>query len=188
MLFRKEIWDKLADGTVTVAIRRQKRPTVKTGGTLQSPAGLLAIDSVEEIQPGDVTVEDARRAGFPDVESSLAELRPEGQLYRVRFHHLGADPRVELRTRDDLAEDELAGLVRTVRRMPYGIAILRLIGANPGVVSTDLAPQLELERLPFKARVRRLKALGLTESLKVGYQLSPRGEALLARAGDELES
>jgi hypothetical protein len=44
VLFRKDLWDKLADGSVTVAIRRQKRPTVRAGGTLQSPAGQLAID------------------------------------------------------------------------------------------------------------------------------------------------
>jgi len=188
VLFRKDLWDKLADGTVTVAIRRQKRPTVRAGGTLQTRAGVLAIDSVEEIQPEDVTAEDARRAGFDDVEGALAELRPEGQLYRIHFHHLGEDPRVELRARHDLSEVELAGLVRSVRRMPYGAAILRLIRARPGVVSTELAPQLDLERLPFKARVRRLKALGLTESLAVGYRLSPRGEALLSRAGDELEA
>ena len=31
--------------------------------------------------------------------------------------------------------------------------------------------------LPFKRNVRKLKELGLTESLEVGYRLSPRGEA-----------
>ena len=36
-----------------------------------------------------------------------------------------------------------------------------------------------MERLRFKERVRRLKALGLTESLEVGYRLSPRGQAFL---------
>jgi hypothetical protein len=35
------------------------------------------------------------------------------------------------------------------------------------------------ERLPFKADVRKLKELGLTESLRIGYRLSPRGRALL---------
>src|SRR5688572_17235512 len=34
----------------------------------------------------------------------------------------------------------------------------------------------------FKLDVRKLKALGLTEGLEVGYQLSPRGVALLAAA------
>jgi hypothetical protein len=31
----------------------------------------------------------------------------------------------------------------------------------------------------FKADVRKLKELGLTESLEVGYRLSPRGRAVL---------
>ena len=39
---------------------------------------------------------------------------------------------------------------------------------------------LELDKVKFKNNVRRLKALGLTESLEVGYRLSPRGAALLA--------
>ena len=43
----------------------------------------------------------------------------------------------------------------------------------------DLADALGRERLPFKADVRKLKALGLTESLPIGYRLSPRGEAFL---------
>ena len=46
----------------------------------------------------------------------------------------------------------------------------------------DLAAELGMERLPFKTDVRKLKALGLTESLDVGYRLSPRGTAFLAAA------
>lgn len=47
------------------------------------------------------------------------------------------------------------------------------------MVSTTLAGRVGLERLDFKERVRKLKALGLTLSLDVGYRLSPRGEAFL---------
>jgi hypothetical protein len=57
--------------------------------------------------------------------------------------------------------------------------VLRLIADNPGVVSTDLAPQVGMERPPFKLNVRKLKASGLTESLEIGYQVSPRGRAVL---------
>jgi hypothetical protein len=46
-------------------------------------------------------------------------------------------------------------------------------------VSTVLAEQLGEERMRFKGKVRRLKALGLTESLDVGYRLTPLGEAVL---------
>ena len=47
--------------------------------------------------------------------------------------------------------------------------------------AADLAPLLGRERLPFKRDVRKLKELGLTESLEVGYRLSPRGRAVLDR-------
>ena len=51
---------------------------------------------------------------------------------------------------------------------------------NPGVVSTELSTLLARDLLPMKAGIRRLKALGLTISLEVGYRLSPRGETYLA--------
>ena len=59
--------------------------------------------------------------------------------------------------------------------------MLRLIGDRPGVRAGDLAAELGRERLAFKADVRKLKALGLTESLEIGYRLSPRGRAWLSR-------
>lgn len=54
---------------------------------------------------------------------------------------------------------------------------LRLIGTYPGMVLTALARQLGHERPAFKLNVRKLEELGLTESLEVGYRLSPLGEA-----------
>jgi hypothetical protein len=57
--------------------------------------------------------------------------------------------------------------------------VLDLIEANPGVRAPDLAERLGLETLPFKRDVRKLKELGLTESLEVGYRISPRGRAYL---------
>ena len=51
-------------------------------------------------------------------------------------------------------------------------------------MSTVLADEAGQERFSFKTRVRRLKALGLTESLPVGYRLSPRGRAFLAAEQD----
>ena len=45
----------------------------------------------------------------------------------------------------------------------------------------DLAAELGPGALAFKADVRKLKALGLTESLEIGYRLSPRGRAWLDR-------
>src|SRR5918992_1122207 len=63
---------------------------------------------------------------------------------------------------------------------PWTESTLRAISASPGVRAADLADGLGREKLPFKADVRKLKALGLTESLERGYRLSPRGRAWLS--------
>ncbi len=63
---------------------------------------------------------------------------------------------------------------------PWTRQALQLIADHPGVVSTSLAETAGMERADFKLNIRKLKALGLTISLEVGYRLSPRGVALLA--------
>jgi hypothetical protein len=188
VLFRQQFWDGLADGSVTLAFRRWKRPTVKTGGRQTTPVGVLAIDDVREIDEREITGADARRSGFAGREELMAELAGrEGRLYRIEFHLAGEDPRVALRERSDLTADDVAEIERRLARLdrasthgPWTDAVLRLIDSRPGVRAGDLADSLGRERLPFKADVRKLKALGLTESLEVGYRLSPRGRAWLA--------
>jgi hypothetical protein len=193
MLFEQRLWAGLADGTVTVTFRRWPRPRARVGGSHRTPAGVLAVDAVAEVDPAAITEDDARAAGF----GSLAELRRqldrhgEGPVWRVDFHHAGADPREALRRRDDLTDEEVAGLRARLERLdraardgPWTQATLRLIGERPGVRAADLAVAARRERHPFKTDVRKLKELGLTESLEVGYRLSPRGRALLERLGE----
>ena len=189
MLFRQRFWAGLADGSVTLAFRRWKRPTVKVGGRLTTPAGVLAIDDVQVIDERDITEADARRSGFADRAALLDELAgKEGELYRIAIHRAGEDPRVALRERTDLGDDEAAEVAARLGRLdrasahgPWTDSVLRLIAERPGVRAGDLAESVGRERLAFKADVRKLKALGLTESLEVGYRLSPRGRAWLAR-------
>jgi hypothetical protein len=191
MLFEQRLWAGLADGTVTVTFRRWRWPRARAGARHRTPAGVLAIDAVTEVDPADLTEGDARAAGF----GSLAELRRQlerrgdGLVYRVDFHHAGADPREALRQADDRPAEEVARLRGRLDRLdragPDGawtIATLRLIGDRPGVRAADLAAAVGRERHPFKTDVRKLKELGLTESLEVGYRLSPRGRALLDRS------
>ena len=192
MLIPMALHDRIASGGVTVAFRAWLRPTVKAGGTLVTPVGQLAIDSVEIVDPESITDGDAVRAGASDAHAVRASLR-EGdgrRVYRIEFHVVGADPRIALREHAELEETEwatletkLAAMDRRSAEGPWTIATLDAIGELPGVVSTTLAERVGLPRPEFKLRVRRLKALGLTESLGVGYRLSPRGVALLTRQG-----
>lgn len=70
-------------------------------------------------------------------------------------------------------------LERMDRGDPWTLRTLRLISERPGTRAANLASMMGSETLPFKARVRKLKELGLTESLEVGYRLSPRGKAFI---------
>jgi len=72
------------------------------------------------------------------------------------------------------------------RRSPIGpwtFTTLRAIEARPGVLAAKLAHALGRPRDEFKRDVRKLKKLGLTSSLEIGYRLTPKGEALLRHRG-----
>ncbi|HSJ45821.1 MAG TPA: hypothetical protein VK923_14160 [Euzebyales bacterium] len=190
MLFPKVLWPGLANGSVQLAFRRWRRPTVRAGGTLRSPVGVLAIDEVRAIEPCEITDADAVRAGHADRQDVLDALQPgaDRTLYRIAFHVVGDDPRIVLRSQADLGDADIVHLADALDRLDAASAdgawtrdVLEQIARRPSVRAPDLAAEAGQETLRFKRRVRRLKELGLTESLRIGYRLSPRGRALLRR-------
>jgi hypothetical protein len=190
MLFKQRMWAGLADGTIRVTFRRWRKPQAKVGGRYRTPAGVLEVDAVTTVDAGDVTDADARSAGYQSRDELLRELDryPEGDLYRVDFHHAGADPREALRADADLTADDweiitkrLDRLDRASPRGPWTRQVLRTIADRPAVRAGDLAESMGRDTPSFKRDVRKLKEMGLTESLEVGYRLSPRGEAFLSR-------
>lgn len=193
MLIPGPVLERVATGEVTVAFRSWLRPTVKAGGTLLTRIGALAIDRVDPVDPANITDADAHHAGFADADGVRAALRRgDGRtVYRIEFHLAGADPRIALREHADLSEAEWTALIQRLDRMdarsptgPWTRRVLVLIRDNPAVVSTVLAEAIGVPRPELKTRIRRLKAMGLTESLDVGYRLSPRGDATLVRTSE----
>jgi hypothetical protein len=186
MLFHKRHWPGMRDGTITLAFRR-KQPRARVGARHRTPAGVIEIESVEEVLSKEIADEEARRAGFADHAAIFKALGGQERVYRVAFHWVGEDPRIALRERDDLSEEEWTALEQRLARLdsrgPWTSAVLRLIAERPGVPASELAESLGREMQPFKRDVRKLKELGLTESLERGYRLSPRGRALLERLG-----
>jgi hypothetical protein len=187
VLIRQAVLAQIREGAVTQQYRRWDRPRVKAGGTLTTAIGVLAIDAVEPVEPTALTAADAQAAGYASVTDLLADTRPDGVLYRITLHLAGADPRIALRDDDALDETTLTDLTNRLARLdrasalgPWTTATLRTIADRPAVRAGDLADQLGQERLVFKANVRKLKSLGLTESLTIGYRISPRGAAYLA--------
>jgi hypothetical protein len=188
VLLKEVTVDGIATGAITAVYRRWPRPRVRAGSTFRTSAGVVRIERVEPTTPARITERDACRAGHRSRASLLAELAryAGGRLYRISLGLAGPDPRIALRADARWTSAEIAAMASTIARFdagrgPRATAILGRIAAQPGVRAADLAAHFGMATLPFKARVRRLKELGLTESLEVGYRLSPRGRAWLRR-------
>jgi hypothetical protein len=189
--FEARLREGLRDGSITVAFRRWRRAQVVAGHQYRTGAGLVLAESVDTITPADITPALAKDGGFDEVEAAVADLRgnPELPLYCIRFRPLaGPDPRDQLASTANLSEDDVRAIGKRLARMdeaskrgPWTIAVLQQIAAQPAVSSALLAPELDWDRPDYKLHVRRLKALGLTISLDVGYRISPRGAAYLAK-------
>ena len=185
MLFTADSWPGIADGSITVTFRAWKRAQAKQGGRYRIAGMLLEATDVRQVQVSEITADDARRAGAADLDSLLARLGEAETVWRVDFVHLGTDDRIVRRTEtspEDLSA-VVARLARLDRNGQWTRTTLQLIDRYPGIVSTTLAGHAGQERAAFKLNVRKLKELGLTESLDIGYRLSSRGEAVLRMLG-----
>ena len=191
MLLKRAALEAIRDGRVSLVFRKWRRPTVKAGGSLKTAIGLLAIDRVDPVSQ--VTDADAKRAGYASRAALLRDLDrvSDGSIYRIALRFDGADPRIALR-QAKLTADEWQALREKLQRMdarttggPWVTATLDIIARRPATRAEALASELGIEKDLFKPRVRRLKELGLTESLEVGYRLSPRGEDALKRLRDQ---
>ena len=187
MLITAEDFEAIASGRVDTAFRRWNKPLVKAGGTLTLWGGVLSIEAVDAVALNGVDPEDLARAGFNGADELQAMLGSQGTLFRIRLRYVGEDPRVQLRESDTLSDAEFDEISQTLARMdggnPWVRRTLDLIDQGPGAPAQELAETLGIEKTKFKNSVRRLKALGLTESLVIGYSLTPRGRAWLNRAG-----
>ena len=197
VLISKPVAEAIRAGTVTQAFRRWDSPRVKVGGLQLTPAGLVRFDAVSRVRdPSRLTERDARKAGVKDLATLQRFLSPKDRkpsprggrggdtVYRVKLSWAGEDPRIALR--ENVPDDgDLAEIAARLARLdarpsgPWTRDILTWIRDNPRVVSKELAALRDCELLPMKVDIRKLKALGLTISHEVGYELSPRGTAYL---------
>jgi hypothetical protein len=189
MRFEQRLRDGIADGAVTVMFRRWRRTQAVAGHRYRTGRSMIEVESVATVDPAAITDADAVRAGYPDAGALVADLRgePDLPLYRIGFRRLHEpDPREVLAADAALSPTDVAELDRRLDRLdrasatgPWTAATLAAIAAHPATRAADLAAGLGRETLPFKVDVRKLKNLGLTRSLEVGYRLSPRGTAYL---------
>ncbi len=188
MQFTQDSHAAIASGVITVTFRLWKRPHAKVGGQYTAGGVVIEVDTIEMLPFHAITNADVRRAGANDRDALRARAAHAGPidddtlLYRIEFHVLGTKPEPDTAPVDD---EHVMTVISKLERIdarasngPWTRELLQLIGGNEGVVSTDLAEQVGRPRLEFKTDVRKLKALGLTESLLVGYALTPLGRRI----------
>lgn len=190
MLFKSAVVAGIKEGRVTLAFRRWTASRIKPGSEIRTALGVVGITGVDTVAIGTITEADARKAGHETRDLLLAELKKSkgGTVYRIGLRYVGSDPRLALRekpmTKEDVADIalRLGRLDKASKDGAWTKNVLSLIANHPAVRAGDLAQQLGWETQAFKIRVRKLKELGLTESLDIGYRLSPRGTAYLKAA------
>ncbi|MCU1392396.1 MAG: hypothetical protein JWM34_824 [Ilumatobacteraceae bacterium] len=189
MKFTLDAMPGIVDGSITLTFRDWKRAQAKAGGRHRIFGELIEIDDVRVINVSDITDAEAQQSGAASATAVLERLGVpiDSPVWRIEFHHVGADDRVERRSVAELDPEARLSIQQRLDRMdraskggPWTAKTLRLIATYPGMVSTALARQLGHDRPAFKINVRKLKELGLTESLEVGYRLSPLGEAFMS--------
>ncbi len=189
MLLRNRTVAGIVAGELDLVFRRWKSARAKAGGRQRTHLGELRIEAVEVVTADAISAQDARRAGYESRDALLAALAGrEGAIHRLTVRFAGADPRLALAAQATLSAVERASLAARLARKDRTEAwtdrTLRAIAAGEGTRAAELAAGLgcaDLKKL--KRRVRQLKELGLTESLRIGYRLSPRGRAWLDGEG-----
>jgi hypothetical protein len=189
MLFQRRFHERIARGEIRCTVRIWQRPHVKVGGRYTLGAGAIVVNEIAETRVDDLTPALARRCGFPSLVDLLKTAKHGAgeRVFVIGFHYdAGTSARAKPQT-DAVTAEALAELVQRLEAMDrrskigaWTLPTLRAIEARPGVLAAKLAQSLGRPRDEFKRDVRKLKDLGLTFSLEIGYRLTPKGEALLA--------
>lgn len=187
MQFTTESSVGILAGRITVSFRDWKRPHAAVGGVYRlRPSGAVTVIGVRTVRLCDVEPDDLGRSGFDSVAeiARFLKLPESAKVTRVEFKLTDAPagkPLPELS-----ADDVVTRLQATDRRSatPWTADVLALIRDHPATRAGDLAPRMGWDTPAFKANVRKLKRLGLTQSLETGYRLTGLGEQVAALMND----
>ena len=95
MLIKREVLEAIKAGRIDLQFRRWTRPSVKPGGQLKTAVGIMRIGRIDDMRPEDVTLADARRAGFADLAAFrdwLAGMKQGPLFQRIEISYGGEAP------------------------------------------------------------------------------------------------
>jgi len=188
MLLKNKTIEGIQSDKITLIFRRWKKAGVKKGGTQMTQLGVVGIDDVKLVSENEITDRDAKKAGYGSKADLLEQMYDRDEdIYKIKVHWVSEDPRKALRLNDKLNKKQVDEIIEKLRKLDQNSQrgtwtqlYLQMIHDQPNTHAAILAGQIGLTIPTFKPWVRKLKALGLTESLRPGYRLSPRGQKVLA--------
>ena len=190
MLFKQIHLYGIKSGNISLAFRKWKRPSVKKGSLIKTAIGQVEIVDITEIEPENITHDEAEKAGFegPGDLIKILNTTEEGSVYKVTVRYHSPDPRIKLRKHTRLSATDFERVKLRLERLDkyskqgaWTVRILKAIQDNPKLKAADLAAKTGKEKDWLKLNVRKLKNLGLTISHNPGYTISPLGEVFLRR-------
>lgn len=188
MLIKQKQLEGIMSGQISLAFRKWKKLAVKEGSLLKTSVGIVKITDIAEIDLSQISDDDAKKAGFKDLQSLVTEMTKfdDGTVYKIGVIYQSADPRIDLREQSqisdeelDLLKDKLLKLDKFSNQGNWTTKVLKAIQENPKLRAVELATKVGKEKEWLKLNVRKLKNLGLTISHEPGYTLSPLGEYVL---------
>lgn len=190
MLFKEVHLQGIKSGEITLAFRKWQKISVKSGSLLHSSVGLLEIGKIEAVNEHDITDKDAVQAGFTDKNQLLKSFthNSTGTIFKISVRYSSADPRIKMRERTGLSEQQFEDLKGRLARLDlyskqghWTERILLTIKDNPNLHAIGIAKLTGFEKEWLKLNIRKLKNLGLTISHNVGYEISPLGSEYLSK-------
>lgn len=187
MIFKMHELVGIKSGEISLTFRRWEKPAVKKGGSQKSAMGVIRFKDVVLVAEKSITKLDAKKAGYESVDALMKVLNKwPGKIYKIKVEYESEDPRLELREKLELTEEEYEKLKVKLDRLdktrgPWVLKVLMLIKRNPEVRAGDLADVMQMDKFDFKINVRKLKNLGLTVSHEIGYSISPLGDWVIGK-------
>ncbi len=189
MLFKQIHLHGIKAGQISLAFRKWKNPRVKKGSLIKTSIGLVEIIDINQIDRKMIRKTHAIQAGYSQLTELIKILnsRAEGNVYKIHVRYNAPDPRITLRNQTTLSERDVEQIKLKLdkfdkysKKGPWTRLVLRAIDSNPKLRAQDLVEKINFEKDWLKPNVRKLKNMGLTISLEVGYMLSPRGKVVLS--------
>ncbi|MCF2490779.1 hypothetical protein [Dyadobacter sp. CY347] len=188
MLIKQKHLDGIMSGNISLAFRKWKKLSVRKGSLLKTSIGVIKITDLTETDLSKITDDDAKLAGYDSAQAIISELEKvtNGAIYRIELSYDSPDPRIDLRQKEQITDEELEVLKEKLLNLDkfsnqgkWTTKVLKAIQENPKMTAAELATKINKEKEWLKTNVRKLKNLGLTISHEPGYTLSPLGEYVL---------